>query len=467
VAWDIDSTSERWSLERRLRNRLLVALASLWLVGSGLALYVQRLETNELLDSAQQEAAMLALSLPDPSGTSPGILAEPALGTIPHHGENTHLQVFDKQGKLLWRSDRAPEQPMAALDAHGPITVHGRRVLVFSDKNANRVAVVSASLIDREESLMGGAQALLLPLLVLLPLTALTLTLLLKQAFNPLGELRRHLRLRSDGDLGPLPSARLPNEFKPLVDAINQLFERLAQLREAERTFAANSAHELRTPIAAAQAQLQRLAHEMSDRLDLSPADDAQIQRVDALGRQLARLQHLCVKLMQLSRAEAGVASKVETVDLSDIARLVTQEFNQPDHLERLRLELPPLGTVALAMGDMDALGIALRNLIENALLHSGPDSDVTVRVTPTPSIEVIDNGPGVAADQLDKLRQPFQRGESPSPGHGLGLSIVNAIVGQMGGALLLKSPHAQGSGLHARIVLRPASLPMVGGAGG
>jgi two-component system OmpR family sensor kinase len=334
---------------------------------------------------------------------------------------------------------------------------------VFSEPGLGRTAVVSASLIDREESLMGGAQALLLPLLVLLPLTALTLTLLLKQAFNPLGELRRHLRLRSDGDLSPLPGARLPAEFKPLVDAINQLFERLAQLRQAERTFAANSAHELRTPIAAAQAQLQRLTHDMSDRLDLNPADEAQIQRLEALGRQLARLQHLCVKLMQLSRAEAGVASKVETVDLSDIARLVTQEFNQPDQMVRLHLELPPVGTVALAMGDMDALGIALRNLIENALIHSGPDSQVVVRVTATPSIEVIDNGPGVAADQLDKLRQPFQRGESPSPGHGLGLSIVNAIVGQMGGALLLKSPHAQGSGLHARIVLRPASLPILG----
>jgi two-component system OmpR family sensor kinase len=202
----------------------------------------------------------------------------------------------------------------------------------------------------------------------------------------------------------------------------------------------------------------------MSDRLDLNPADDVQIERIDALGRQLARLQHLCVKLMQLSRAEAGVASTVEPMDLVAIARLVMDEFNQPEQVARLKLELADditeSGSVQ-ALGDIDALGIALRNLIENALVHSGPNSTVTVRVTHAPSIDVLDNGPGVPPEQLDKLRQPFQRGESPSPGHGLGLSIVNAIVGQMGGAFLLHSPHASGPGLHARIVLRPALCPL------
>jgi len=446
VALVTDSTSERWSLERRLRNRLLLALSSLWLVGSGLALYVQRLETNELLDSAQQETAVLAISMPSPSSVIPGVLSDTVMPTTLGHEDSVLVQVFQDDGVLLWRSARASAIPMGPLKTQGSVTIADRKVLVFRDPALGRTAIVSASLQDREEALLGAAQALLLPLLVLLPLTALTLTWLLRQAFNPLSELRRELRHRSDGDLSPLPSGRLPNEFQPLVSAINQLFGRLAKLRQAERTFAANSAHELRTPIAAAQAQLQRLAHEMGDRIDLNPADDAQIERIDALGRQLARLQHLCVKLMQLSRAEAGVASTVEPMDLVAITRLVMDEFNQPEQMARLRLELADdiaqSGSVQ-ALGDIDALGIALRNLIENALVHSGPDSVITVRVTHAPSIDVLDNG------------------ESPAPGHGLGLSIVNAIVGQMGGALLLHSPHASGPGLHARIVLRPALCPL------
>jgi two-component system OmpR family sensor kinase len=130
-------------------------------------------------------------------------------------------------------------------------------------------------------------------------------------------------------------------------------------------------------------------------------------------------------------------------------ARLILEIGDEPD----------ATGKVApiLAQGDLDSLGIALRNLIENALLHSGPDSLIRVRVTPLPSLDVIDNGPGIPADQFDTVTQPFQRGESPTPGHGLGLSIVNAIMRQMGGELELISPHEAGPGLHARLRLRAA----------
>ena len=192
------------------------------------------------------------------------------------------------------------------------------------------------------------------------------------------------------------------------------------------------------------------------------------LQRIEALGRQLTRLHHLCVKLLQLSRADAGVGQHTEPVDLVDVAQLVLEEFNQPEQQARLQLELPVTAmddaggdTLAsesvMVQGDLDALGIALRNLIENALLHSGATQHVTVRITPLPSIEVIDEGPGIPPDRLDTVRQPFERGESPSPGHGLGLAIVSAIARQMGGTLQLISPHTEGRGLHAKLVLRPA----------
>jgi two-component system OmpR family sensor kinase len=194
----------------------------------------------------------------------------------------------------------------------------------------------------------------------------------------------------------------------------------------------------------------------------------AMLQRIEALGRQLTRLHHLCVKLLQLSRADAGVGQHTEPVDLIDVAQLVLEEFNQPEQQARLQLELPTTAvedtsgdTLAsesvMVQGDLDALGIALRNLIENALLHSGATQHVTVRITAQPSIEVIDEGPGIPLDRLDTVRQPFERGESPSPGHGLGLAIVSAIARQMGGTLQLISPHAEGRGLHAKLVLRAA----------
>jgi two-component system OmpR family sensor kinase len=365
---------------------------------------------------------------------------------------NVFIQVFDAQGELVWRSAMAPKAPMVAMTIDAVTVDKGRRVLVRRDPLSRRTAIVSASLYDREEALSGATEAFLMPLFVLLPLTALTLTWLLRKAFSPVDAMRSMLEDRQSNELAPLPSLGLSVEFKPLVEGLNQLFVRLTHARQAEVAFAANSAHELRTPIAAAQAQLQRLSSELKQGAPL----EAMTQRIDTVGRQLDRLHHLCVKLMQLSRAESGVATKVAPIDLVTVSQLVIDEFDKPEQARRIKLSVEGRADHIMAMGDVDALAIALRNLIENALLHGGPDTEVQVCASLAPAIDVIDHGQGISADRLETVRQPFERGESASPGHGLGLAIVSQIARQMGGELLLESPHARGQGLHARIALNP-----------
>ena len=114
---------------------------------------------------------------------------------------------------------------------------------------------------------------------------------------------------------------------------------------------------------------------------------------------------------------------------------------------ERLRIEVldGPTGVI----GDMDAIGIALRNLIDNALKHGGENAWVTVQVEPL-SVLVVNDGPGVAANTLEKLVRPFERGITAAEGSGLGLSITTAIVRQAGGTLELMSPIAGGRGFAA-----------------
>lgn len=470
MAWATDWTSKGWSLERRLRNRLLAAMTGLWLLGSGLALYAQWMETNRVLDTAQEEIATTLLLLPSPRSLDSTTIVLPHPDIM--HEQAMLMQVYTKDGRLIWRTQQAPAKPLAPLTKHLSVSEGDWHIVVLPAPHLDRVAVVAAPMYDRREALLRGAQALLLPLLALLPLTALTLTWLLRRVFRQLDDLNQDLRARDLGELDPVAVSDLPRELTPLVEGLNQLFERLTQVRQAERAFAANSAHELRTPIAAAQAQLQRLVHEFNHSATMQGDERAaMLQRIEALGRQLTRLHHLCVKLLQLSRADAGVGQHTEPVDLIDVAQLVLEEFNQPEQQARLQLELPVTAaddtsdtagdTIAsesvMVQGDLDALGIALRNLIENALLHSGPTQQVTVRITPLPSIEVLDEGPGIPPDRLDTMRQPFERGESPSPGHGLGLAIVSAIARQMGGTLELVSPAANGHGLHAKLVLRPA----------
>ena len=127
----------------------------------------------------------------------------------------------------------------------------------------------------------------------------------------------------------------------------------------------------------------------------------------------------------------------------------MVDEFPEAIASERLRLEVT--GESGGVVGDVDAIGIALRNLIDNALKHGGERSWVTVMVEPL-TIFVINDGPGVPPGMLAKLMRPFERGITAAEGTGLGLSITQAIVRQAGGTLELISPIAGDRGFAAII---------------
>ena len=413
-------------------------IASLWVLGSGVALSVQWHETDQLLDHAQREAARLALSLP---------LNAPGPAVTSNAEDTLQIQVFDAQGTLVWRSPRAPDWPLAALEGPSEFEANDRRVLVMRDAATGRAAVVSASLAEREATLRNATEGMVLTLALLLPLTAWGLSWVLRTTFARLQTMQQALARRSPDALQPLHVPGMPREFIPMVSEINRLLARLEQARHAERNFVANSAHELRTPVAAAQAQLQRL----QDELSRGPDGQAQQARTQALARQLDRLHHLCVKLMQLARAESAVVRDRSTFDLVTIAQLVQEEFDRQGHRDRVQLLHP--GHAVAARGDMDALAIVLRNLIENALLHT--TGAVTVQVHPDASLSVTDQGAGIEPSRLAQLFKPFERGDTQAQGHGLGLPIVQAMSRQMGWSLSFQSPHDLGPGLRAVLRLQ------------
>jgi len=171
----------------------------------------------------------------------------------------------------------------------------------------------------------------------------------------------------------------------------------------------------------------------------------------------LRTLSHRAEKLLQLSRAESGASFARERVDLVQLAGTVAQEFWQdPQHAERLALKVPD-SVAPVALGDVDALAIALRNLAENALRYGG-DGRVVIEVMAPCVLAVRDAGPGVNAEQLATLRERHVRHSSDRAGYGLGISIVSTIVEKHGAKLELASPPAGAAhGFEARIVLRPA----------
>ncbi len=448
-----------WSLERRLRQGLLGSLMTLWLLGSAAGLLGLWHEVSEVLDSALAETAQRLLVLPEAALVDRPGEQQPA-GIAPHE-EFVLYQVLDGQGRVRLRSHQAPELPMdpgatglgagdrsAARGASARERVRavgGLRVLTLTRPDGSRQVQV-AETVEHRHAVLWSASAWLLGALVgVLPLTAMTLHLLLRRAFLALEPARTDLAARSAGDLRPVPLRDTPEELRPWLDTVNSLLDRVSLLVEGERAFAAQTAHELRTPLAAARAQAQRLS--------ASSADEATRGHALSLVRQLDRLTRLASRLLQVARIESGVALRHEPLELSLLARLVADEFSlahgDPPREGRPHIEVQ--GLPAAVMGDVDALGIAVRNLIDNALKHAVGATRIVVQVGHG-TIGVVDDGQGVPPDKLAGLVRPFVRGDVISEGTGLGLSIVDTIAQRSGARLELRSPVDQGRGFSATL---------------
>ncbi|MFC6500075.1 sensor histidine kinase [Gemmobacter lanyuensis] len=205
---------------------------------------------------------------------------------------------------------------------------------------------------------------------------------------------------------------------------------RLERAFAAERSFAANAAHELRTPLAGALGQLQRLRHQSQD--------PETRRRADEVEHTLRRLIRLSEKLMQLARAEGARLLTDAAADIRPVLDMVVRDFAHAASAREIRLDLPD--QPVLARVDLDAIAIVARNLIENAIRH-GDGGTISVRLDADATLTVENSGPTVPADRMLSLTDRFVRGNSVDDGSGLGLAIVQTIAGRIGSQLVLHSP--------------------------
>jgi two-component system, OmpR family, sensor kinase len=271
----------------------------------------------------------------------------------------------------------------------------------------------------------------------------------MRLALRPLEALRRDIAQRDSHNLEPLRSDGHPAELAPIAEAVAALLERLKSALDAERAFAARSAHELRTPLAGALAQTQQLA----DELEGKPG----IERVREIEAALKRLSTLSEELLQMARIEAGFAKLDRDIDLLPVLTIVIGDINAGSTW-RGRVQLDTGTATLVAPIDPDAFAIAVRNLVENALKHGAQDYPVRVVLEDGGTVRIRNAGRVVDGEELARLGQPFVRGATTADGSGLGLSIARSILKQAGGTLVLNSP-ASGSieGFEAVMVLPKA----------
>lgn len=267
------------------------------------------------------------------------------------------------------------------------------------------------------------SEHVLLPMAVLILPMALAGRWAIKSGVRPLIDAAAKIDARAGETRGVrVDTTDFPIEARPFADAINRVLGRIDGAAELHEAFAADIAHELRTPLTLLSLELDRLDH-----------PDAERMRGD-----VARMRRLIDQLMLLAQIDADHAAQIAPapVDLGDVAEDVIAQL-APIALDRgLRLALEADGPV-MVTGRREAIGAALRNLIENALRASPAGGCVTVQTRAGGLLAVRDEGPGLSAEQLTILTQRHRRADHASrDGAGLGLAIVERIMRAHDGTL-------------------------------
>ena len=341
--------------------------------------------------------------------------------------------------------EHAAEFGAGLRDGLHTVTADGdqRRVMVRTLPGGARIAA-SQSVAVRNELAHDAALSAVLPLALLVPVLVLVVIVVTGWLLRPVRRLAAELAGRADGELVPVDVSAAPRELVGFLTALNQLLGRASVVLDGQRRFAAEAAHELRTPLAAVALQAEHLA--------LARTPDQTRQRVGALRQGLAQVRRLCDQLLDLAAVQE--ASTTGTATVREVAEQVASDLAVRVG-ETVDLDFA-LGTAGPAPVNRLAATTALRNLLENALRYAGSDATIRVLARLEPGrvrVEVEDDGPGIR--DPDAVLAPFHReAEQEVPGSGLGLTITRRALEQAGGTLRLSPATTSGTGPLAEFTL-------------
>lgn len=443
-----------------LRARILVPVLLLILAGdaliSWLVLRDSHHEIEEVYDAQLAQSARLlqgVLRQRDPGEADWDRLYQAFDQAMSRVGEDgvahpyeTRLtfQVWNRAGELLVRSAEAPvlATPPTTLGSHD-LMDNGNDWCAFllADPQQGLLIWVGERDDIRQDLIQRIVRHTLWPTLIGVPLLALLIWLVIGWGFKPLRRMALSIRGRTAETLQPLHLKPLPGDLEPMQTALNRLLVQVDELLDRERRFIADAAHELRTPLAILRIHAQNAQSAVTD--------EQRREALEFLVNGVDRATRIGSQLLTMARIEPQLNNPVcERVQLTELVREELAELT-PLALEKgvdLVLEGNEVCWVAT---EPVALAIAFQNLVTNALNFSPAGSEVKV-VIGSHCLSVKDQGPGIDEAQMERLFERFySRGNAN--GAGLGLAIVQMIVGKIGCRLALHN--RERGGLCARLV--------------
>lgn len=423
------------SIRRRLLVTLLSIITLVWLITSWGSYRESRHEIEELFDAQLAQSARTLLTV---AGHE---LAEldgiPDMAHIhflqPQEGGEYEQKLayqlwIQPQNRLVLRSDRAPESPLSTTRSgysNELINDEPWRIFSLYDPQSGFEIKMGESLAIRQE--LGGeiTLRLALPMLIALPLLALLIYLGIGRGLKPLQRIARSIARREPRHLERVDRHDVPVEIAPLVDALNQLFERVEEKIESERRFTADAAHELRTPLAALKVQAQ-VAQRSTD-------EGARLHALQQLVSGVERSSRLVEQLLTLARIDPQSATQnFSPTALRPIAEEILATLEPYASGKGVTLQLQCESNPSI-MGQPESIAIALRNLTDNAIRYSPQGGTVEISISEQAgaiALRVADSGPGIPEAEREKVFSRFYRlGGQEVEGSGLGLSIVQRIA--------------------------------------
>lgn len=443
-----------------LRRRLLQPLAWSWLIGLALSTLgaglLARDSANRAFDRGlQDEAAALAAKV---TWSDRGPLLDVSRQMLElltwDSADRNAFSMIDLDGYALAgdasvpvpldRGDSFASPKLFDAQFHGE-PVRGAVFSVSSPMLDRMVSIVVVETKRKRGDLVRDLQiSIVAPALALGIVTFLLLDFSVRRGLKPLREVGNEVALRDMHDWRPLSLAHVPAEAVPLIERINQLLQDVQQSVLLQRRFVADAAHQLRTPVAG----IRVLAQELERELEAAAVSAQWRPLLSELRGSSERLTRLIGQLLSLARSETALTMNAEHQP-QDIVPLL-REATEPLVLQGLRegrsIELDAPEAPVIARAHPIWLGEVVNNLLDNARRYGGPHILLRVRADAAGGAEVIveDDGPGVPAEQMSRLFEPFWRGERADlrndGGTGLGLTIAREIVERLGGSLQARS---------------------------
>ncbi|MDE2626785.1 MAG: two-component sensor histidine kinase [Burkholderiales bacterium] len=418
------------SLRARLLWFLLAAILLTAIVQATIAYRTARDDADGIFDYQMQQMAMslrsgLPLSRPEAAGED----------ATDDENFDFVVQVWTADGRSVFQSAARAALPRDTALGFANVSAHGTTYRVYSMRSHAQTIQVAQDIAVRRETASTLALRMVAPIAVMAPLLMVLVWWVVSASVAPVSRVRRQVAERQADDLTEVSEAGLPDEIRPLVHELNLLFTRVRLAFEAQRSFVADAAHELRSPLAALKLQVQGLQRAGSD-----AAREVAVARLTA---GIDRATRLVEQLLVLARQQASAATgaKPEPVSLADVSRLAVADAAPLAQARQIDLGLVHSDEGRIS-GHADALRILVRNLLDNAVKYTpaGGTVDLEVRrLDGALALSVDDSGPGIAEDDRERVLDRFYRiAGTPTTGSGLGLAIVKSITELHGATLQL-----------------------------